>query len=106
MKRLMMIAVLAMMLMVPQMATAGQGETIRVDVNGMVCDFCAQSLKKVFLKEPEVQDIEISLEKKQVVIDLKEGKSMQDKRIETLIINAGYAVAAIHHDKETKNAKK
>lgn len=100
MKKLMMLAIFAMLSMASaSFATEMKGETIHVGVNGMVCDFCAQSLKKVFLKQEAVKDIDVSLEKKLITIDTKPGKTLDDKVIDQLVVDAGYAVEKIHHMK-------
>ena len=68
-----------------------------VDVNGLVCDFCAQSLKKVFSKEEAVQDIDVNLDTKVVTINYKDGASLDDERVRELITDSGYNVEAIRH---------
>jgi copper chaperone CopZ len=72
------------------------GPVVHVGVNGMVCDFCAQSLVKTFKKNEAVQDIDVSLEKKLVTIYLKKGMSLEDKVIQVTVVEAGYAVEGIH----------
>ena len=44
---------------------------ININVNGMVCDFCAQSIEKVFMKRSEVKGINVNLEDQKVVIYLE-----------------------------------
>ena len=44
---------------------------ININVNGMVCDFCAQSIEKVFMKRIEVKGINVNLEDQKVVIYLE-----------------------------------
>jgi Mg2+/Co2+ transporter CorB len=44
---------------------------IDVATNGMVCDFCAQAIEKVFMKRKEVQGINVDLNNQRVVIYLK-----------------------------------
>jgi hypothetical protein len=44
---------------------------ININVNGMVCDFCAQSIEKVFMKRIEVKGINVDLEDQKVVIYLE-----------------------------------
>ena len=34
---------------------------IKVDVEGLVCDFCAQSIEKVFMKQPGVEVVYVKL---------------------------------------------
>ena len=44
---------------------------ININVNGMVCDFCAQSIEKVFMKRIEVKGINVNLEDQKVVLYLE-----------------------------------
>ncbi|MCG8324682.1 MAG: hypothetical protein MI673_04130, partial [Thiotrichales bacterium] len=37
------------------------GEKINVNVFGLVCDFCAQAIEKVFMKRQEVSGIKVDL---------------------------------------------
>jgi copper chaperone CopZ len=69
--------------------------TVKVDIYGLVCDFCAQALEKVFGKETAVDDIEVDLEAKIVTIHLKNGMQLEDALIEKNILDAGYNVEAI-----------
>ena len=68
---------------------------IKVDVHGMVCDFCARALEKVFARQDKVNKIDVSLEDKLVKIYLKQGQDMSDDKVEELVNDAGYAMAGI-----------
>ena len=72
-------------------------ETVHVSVNGLVCDFCAQALEKVFGKEDSVEDIDVDLNTKIITIDFKDGQAMSDEEIEYLVQDSGYDVENIHH---------
>lgn len=67
-------------------------------VDGMVCDFCAQGLKKVFMKEPMVKDVAIDLTTKEVRIILKPGETIDDGLINKKVDWAGYKVTGIKRD--------
>ena len=69
---------------------------ISVNVNGMVCDFCAQSIEKVFMKREEVQGINVDLNNQRVVIYLKENVSIDDTEIIKLFEDSGYGVEKIN----------
>lgn len=71
-------------------------QTIHVGVNGMVCDFCAQSLKKVFGKQKGVEKVDISLEKKLITLTLTSDAKLDDTTITRLVTDSGYAVEKIH----------
>ena len=75
------------------------GILLTVAVEGMVCDFCAQAIQKVFLKKEEVAGITVDLDNQNVVISLKEDTNITDIVIEDLFINAGYNVSEINREK-------
>ncbi len=74
---------------------AAPGEIIVANVNGLVCDFCAQSVRKIVGKEDAVQKVHVDLSKGQVRIDVKPGKSLDDATIETLVRKSGYSLVSI-----------
>lgn len=71
-------------------------------VDGMVCDFCAQGLKKVLMKEEAVENVEIDLTTKHVTIDLKAGQSIADSVVNEKVDWAGYKVSGIAHSCASK----
>lgn len=79
-----------------QTVTPQAAQQIHVGVNGMVCDFCAQSLKKTFAKKAGIDKVDISLETKTVTLHVPQGKQIDDATITKLITDAGYAVTTIH----------
>lgn len=74
------------------------GGTVNVDVNGLVCDFCARTLEKVFGQQEAVDGIKVNLDTKKVTIHFKEGQSLNDETITTLITDSGYNVKEIHRE--------
>ena len=36
------------------------GEIVKIGVNGMVCDFCARAIEKVFMKQDAVESIDVN----------------------------------------------
>ena len=71
---------------------------INVNVNGMVCDFCAQSIEKVFMKRIEVKGINVDLEDQKVVIYLEKETDIEDTTISTIFEDAGYTVETINRN--------
>jgi copper chaperone CopZ len=96
MKKIMILG-LILLLSVPALA-AGKGTHIHVTVNGLVCDFCAVSMKKIFMKKDPVAAVNVNLTTKIVDIDLKPGKALDDAEIKKGITDAGYAVVSIKRD--------
>ena len=86
------IALFLLLLASPAMAGASQ---ITATVNGMVCGFCAQGITKKFNAEPAVKHVDVSLEKKIVKIDLKDGQNLDDKTVEKILKDSGYNVEKI-----------
>jgi len=74
---------------------AQSGSIIVVKVNGLVCSFCAQGIKKSFLKLPAVKNVQVSLEKKKVTLELKDKATLSDNEIQSTIKAAGYVVVEI-----------
>lgn len=72
-----------------------QGETVVVVAQGLVCDFCAKALEKVFMKRAEVSGMGVDLSRKEVVISLKAGQTLDDATIAKLIEYGGYTVSSI-----------
>ena len=68
---------------------------INVATIGMVCDFCAQAIEKVFMKRQEVQGIKIDLNNQKVVLFLKTNSLLNDEVILKLFEDAGYGVERI-----------
>jgi mercuric ion binding protein len=70
-------------------------EEVRVKVSGMVCSLCAQGIQKKFSSEGSVQSLKVNMDDKLVTIQTKDGESISDDRIKSLITEAGYNVAEI-----------
>ena len=68
---------------------------VNVATVGMVCDFCAQAIQKVFMKREEVQGIKIDLNNQKVVLFLKKNSLLEDALILKLFEDAGYGVEKI-----------
>lgn len=74
-------------------------EDITVKVNGMVCSFCAQGIKRNFESLDSVKEVLPSLENKVVVIKIKDSKTLDDEKIKQIINDAGYQVVSIERSK-------
>lgn len=72
-----------------------EGATVIVaEVNGLVCDFCAQALKKVFKKEEAVDSIHVDLDAGEVRVTLLDGQELADERVAKLIRKSGYSLVS------------
>lgn len=75
--------------------TSAFAEKVIVDVKGLVCEFCAVAIEKVFKKRGEVKSIDVNLTSKKITIEFKQGKNIQDLDIKRLILDSGYNVVKI-----------
>lgn len=77
------------------MENAACEDTIDIKVNGLVCDFCARALEKVFGKRDEVSGIDVDLDNALVKVALELGQTIDDETLTRLINDSGYNVTAI-----------
>lgn len=77
------------------MAEPAPGEILTAEVNGLVCDFCAQSIRKIVGKDEAVQKVHVDLSRGQVRVDLKPGRSLDDAALGKLIRKAGYSLVSV-----------
>ena len=72
---------------------------VTAKVNGMVCDFCARAVTKVFGKEDAVDNVHVDLDKGEIHVTLKTGSDLSDERVADLVKKSGYDLVSI--DRET-----
>ena len=60
-----------------------------INVQGMVCDFCARGIEKAFLKDTKVKKIDVDLENGKVVIAYSLNKKIDFKEIKEKILMNG-----------------
>ena len=82
-------------------ARLGAAATIEMDVNGLVCAFCAQGIEKKLRSFPATGDVVVSLEKKLVAVATKDGQDIADDELKRALTDAGYTVKAIRRENET-----
>ena len=70
-------------------------QTIKVEVNGMVCAFCAQGIEKKIRSLTQTQDVYVDLRNKVVAVQLKDGQKLSHETVKDLIKDAGYDVTKI-----------
>lgn len=90
---------LTLTLMQPSLSFAESQNQSFVKVNGLVCDFCARALEKVFSKQAEVEDIDVDLDNRLITIDYKQGQTLEKETIRQLITDSGYDVVGVYDDK-------
>ena len=84
------------------LAVAGiaQAKTIRMEVHGLVCAFCAQGIEKKLRTMAPTQDVFVSLEQKLVAVALKDGQDIPDATLRDSLKDAGYDVKGIARTEE------
>ena len=78
----------------PEMTASAQ-TVVAAKVNGMVCDFCARAVTKVFSKEEAVESVDVDLDNGEIHVTLKAGEDLADDTVETLVIKSGYTLVSI-----------
>ena len=72
---------------------------VYVSVNGLVCDFCAGSIEKMFEKKEAVSRISVDLENMLITIFLKDNQKLNDETIIEIIKDSGYDVTEVKRAK-------
>ena len=93
----------AIMLTIFVVISVSHSKTINIGVEGMVCDFCAQSIEKVFLKQAGVEKVDVNLNIGKVTVKMADvfqdnEDGISDERIKELFLDAGYDVSKIERD--------
>ena len=70
-------------------------QTIKVEVNGMVCAFCAQGIEKKMRSLSQTKDVYVDLKNRIVAVQLKDGQTLSHDTVKDLIKDAGYDVTKI-----------
>jgi copper chaperone CopZ len=78
----------------PAVATTG-AQSVTVQVNGLVCDFCARSIEAMMKKRTDVSGVHVDLDKGEVHLALKPNAALDDPALTKMITDAGYSVTAI-----------
>lgn len=69
--------------------------SIKAEVNGMVCAFCAQGIEKKMRAQPQTKDVFVDLKNKLVVVEMRDGQHINHDVFKSLIKDAGYDVGKI-----------
>ena len=82
------------------LSLSSYSKTIVIDVQGLVCDFCAQSIDKVFSKQVGVEKVDVNLNNGRVTVKMADvfeddEVGISDETIIKLLQDAGYEVTSI-----------
>ena len=80
--------------------------SIKAEVNGMVCAFCAKGIEKKLNAMPEGQASFVDLKSRIVVLELKEGKDVAIEKFTQVIKDAGYTVSKVEKVPQSAEAIK
>lgn len=97
-KIIMMMALIAFMTIGAPHAKAQEsatGEVVHVQALGLVCDFCARALEKVFMDTEKVHDVKVNLDESRIDIVMIKGEHFDDEKITEMIVDSGYNVEGI-----------
>lgn len=84
------------LLMLVASAAWAEAKNVRIEVKGMVCGFCAQGIEKKFRAQASVDQIDVNLSQKIVTLKLKDGQSLSDDTIKSVLTESGYKVEKIN----------
>jgi copper chaperone CopZ len=85
-------AVLALAALGAQAQTAPS--SLKLQVNGMVCSFCAQGIEKRLKALPGAGPIHIDLRQKVVAVEPRAGQTLDAEKVASEVREAGYDVVA------------
>jgi copper chaperone CopZ len=77
--------------------------TQKIEVNGMVCAFCAQGIEKSLSKIETTKDVYVNLDEGFVILESTNDGVSEDK-IKNIIVDSGYDVTKISLVNETADA--
>jgi mercuric ion binding protein len=77
------------------LSSFASAKTIEMDVNGLVCAFCAQGISKTFNAVPASHGVFVSLQHRLVAVHLTDGQAIADPVLRKAITDAGYTLVAI-----------
>lgn len=85
-------------------AISSNAATIEMEVNGLVCAFCAQGIEKKLRAFSATSDVVVSLEERLVAVSTKEGQDIADEELRRALTDAGYTVINIQRPEESIDA--
>ena len=66
-----------------------------VDVNGMVCDFCARGIEKTFYDDKAVKKVDVNLETGKVLIAYSNSKNIDIEEIKKIFLSNGQTATKV-----------
>lgn len=82
----------------PAAMVHAEATMVTANVKGMVCDFCARSVTKVFSKNDAVENVHVDLDKGEIHIGLKPGASLSDDEVKNMVEKSGYSLTSVERE--------
>lgn len=92
-----------MLILFTFLTTSVFAATQKIEVNGMVCAFCAQGIEKSLSKIESTKDVYVNLDEGFVILESANDGLSEDK-IKNIIVDSGYDVTKISLVNETADA--
>lgn len=89
--------IIAVTLALLLLSVGAHAAQIIVNVNGMVCSFCAQGIEKKFKAEPAIEKVKVDLTKKEVLLTTRDGQTLDEAKIRNIIADAGFKVEKVEY---------
>jgi cation transport ATPase len=78
-----------------------QSTSIKAEVNGMVCAFCAQGIDAKLRKNAATKDVYVNLKNRIVAVEIKDGTTYSLESFKADIQDSGYAVTKVDYVSES-----
>jgi periplasmic mercuric ion binding protein len=82
-------------------APAFAARSIKADVNGLVCSFCAAAIEKRLKALGAVKAVYVDLSRKIVAVELKDGQDVTPEKVAEEIKDSGYDVVKIARSEQS-----
>lgn len=104
-KKLLMAGVLLLIVvLLAQPVWAQSARTVEMQVDGLVCAFCAQGINKKLRALPQTEDVLVSLEHHLVALTLKPETELSDESLRAALTESGYTVRGIQRTETSLEA--
>jgi copper chaperone CopZ len=95
MKRIITILIFLFAITVITASATQAVQTVKANVNGMVCAFCAQGIDRKLRALEQTKDVYVNLKRKIVAVEVKEGQTLPEDIVRDVVKNAGYDITNI-----------
>lgn len=85
-------------LLLPIGAAKAFDSDITIQIDGMTCEACVQTIEKSFRKLDSIADMDVNLETQTLLIDVIDNQDVSDEKIKELIEWGGYDLISIKRD--------